>query len=204
MPGLNPSTEEATKSTGAEAAAAPASLASRPLLLRTLVGAMAIIGLSGIGAASMLAGLDGAHASPPEAASIWLPTSASAAPATAASPSASAAVPELHQTDNEVRPQGEAPETPAAVAPCPTLTEDGKVILNRAKEGDLRKIPGVGPKRATAIVSLRSKLKRFRRDTELLRVKGIGPKSLVKMRAHFVLDDPKGNSCEKDPTQGPS
>jgi competence protein ComEA len=69
------------------------------------------------------------------------------------------------------------------------LTADGKVVLNRASVEELRRIPGVGPKRAQAIVDLRTKLGgRFRRLTDLLRVKGIGPKSLKKMEAHLVLD----------------
>jgi competence protein ComEA len=79
---------------------------------------------------------------------------------------------------------------------CPTLTDEGKVILNRADLAALRKLPGIGPKRAEAILALRAKLKRFRRPTELLRVKGIGPKSLVRMQPHFVLDAPKGSDCE--------
>ncbi len=69
------------------------------------------------------------------------------------------------------------------------LTPDGKVVLNRASVTELRRIPGVGPKRAQAIVDLRTKLGgRFKRTTDLLRVKGIGVKSLKKMEAHMVLD----------------
>jgi competence protein ComEA len=78
----------------------------------------------------------------------------------------------------------------ADAAPSEGLTTDGKVILNRAGVDELRRIPGVGPKRAQAIVDLRTKLGgRFKRLTDLLRVKGIGPKSLKKMEAHLVLDD---------------
>jgi competence protein ComEA len=73
--------------------------------------------------------------------------------------------------------------------PSPALTSDGKVVLNRAGIDELRRIPGVGPKRAQAIVDLRTKLGgRFKRLTDLLRVKGIGPRSLKKMEAHVVLD----------------
>jgi competence protein ComEA len=70
------------------------------------------------------------------------------------------------------------------------ITADGKVILNLASAEELRKLPGVGPKRAEAIVALRTKLKRFRAVTDLLRVKGIGPKGLKKMLPHLVLDAP--------------
>ena len=77
----------------------------------------------------------------------------------------------------------------ADAAPSEGLTADGKVVLNRASVDELRRIPGVGPKRAQAIIDLRKKLGgRFKRLTDLLRVKGIGPKSLKKMEAHLVLD----------------
>jgi competence protein ComEA len=72
------------------------------------------------------------------------------------------------------------------------ITADGKVILNRAGVDDLRRIPGVGPKRAQAIVDLRARLGgRFKRLADLLRVKGIGTRSLKKMEAYVVLDVPK-------------
>src|SRR6185295_4539739 len=74
----------------------------------------------------------------------------------------------------------------------PGLTADGKVILNLAGASDLRRLPGVGPKRAEAILALRAKLGgRFKRITDLLRVKGIGPKSIKKIEARAVLDATK-------------
>jgi competence protein ComEA len=85
---------------------------------------------------------------------------------------------------------------PGSLASCPRVTADGKVILNRARVEELRKIPGIGPKRAEAILALRGKLKRFKRPSDLLRVKGIGPKSLVRMQTHFVLDDPNKDHDE--------
>ena len=70
------------------------------------------------------------------------------------------------------------------------LTTDGKVILNLASAEEFRKLPGIGKKRALAIVKLRERLKRFRRASDLLRVRGIGPKSFKKMLPHLVLDRP--------------
>jgi competence protein ComEA len=52
----------------------------------------------------------------------------------------------------------------------------------------------VGMKRAQAIVLLRTKLKRFKSATELLRVKGIGPRGLQRMLPHLVLDAPVASS----------
>ncbi len=90
---------------------------------------------------------------------------------------------------------GDAAPTPAPTSSSlpnapPGVTADGKVILNTATTDELTKLPRVGPKRAQAIVALRQKLGRFRRPTDLLRVRGIGRKTLRVMMPAFVLDPP--------------
>ena len=82
---------------------------------------------------------------------------------------------------------GPAPDAGSA----PGVTADGKVILNQAGFDDLRHLPGIGPKRAQAILDLKKRLGRFRKGTELLRVRGIGPRTLRKLQPHFVIDAPK-------------
>jgi competence protein ComEA len=86
--------------------------------------------------------------------------------------------------------------------PCPTLsdaaadpagnrgtgTPEAPVVLNRADANELQRLPGVGTKRAAAILALRQRLGRFRRTSDLLRVKGIGPRTLQRMLPHLVLD----------------
>jgi competence protein ComEA len=74
------------------------------------------------------------------------------------------------------------------------VTEDGKVILNQASAADLRHLPGVGQKRADAILALRARLGRFKQVNDLLRVKGIGVRGLKKILPHVVLDAPKGSA----------
>jgi competence protein ComEA len=71
------------------------------------------------------------------------------------------------------------------------VTADGKVILNLAAEEDLRKLPGIGATRAKAILALRAKLGRFSRPEDLLRVKGIGRRSLGRLRPRLLIDPPK-------------
>jgi competence protein ComEA len=63
-----------------------------------------------------------------------------------------------------------------------------KVILNLATEEDLRRLSGIGPAKAKAILALRAKLGRFKRVEDLLRVKGIGRKRLARLRPLVVLD----------------
>lgn len=62
------------------------------------------------------------------------------------------------------------------------------VDVNAADEGDLRRLPGVGAKRAEAILALRRKLGRFRKIEDLLRVKGIGRATLRRWRPLVRLE----------------
>lgn len=70
-----------------------------------------------------------------------------------------------------------AGSTPAdAAGPAP-------VDLNTATVEELCTLPGVGPKKAEAILELRKK-RRFTRVTQLLEVKGIGQKTLARLKPH--------------------
>jgi competence protein ComEA len=83
---------------------------------------------------------------------------------------------------------GRPPDWPA-VARTGTLS-DGRIILNTASDEELRRLPGVGPARSRAILVLRERLVRFRSPRDLLRVKGIGQKTLTRMLPMLVLDPP--------------
>ena len=68
---------------------------------------------------------------------------------------------------------------------------DDPVFLNTATVEDLRRLPGIGEKRATAIVALRARLGgRFHAIEDLLKVKGIGRTSLKRLRPLVRLDPP--------------
>lgn len=85
----------------------------------------------------------------------------------------------------------ETPNDADAKTSASALLPDGRIVLNLASASELTKLPGVGPKRADAIVELRTKMKGFRKLSDLLRVKGIGVKSLRKLEPKLVLDVPK-------------
>jgi competence protein ComEA len=80
------------------------------------------------------------------------------------------------------------PGLTARAGASPGLTADGRVILNVASAADLQRLPGVGAKRAAAILALRQRLGHLRRPSDLLRVKGIGPRLLERMLPLIVLD----------------
>lgn len=81
------------------------------------------------------------------------------------------------------------------------------VELNTATVEELCALPGIGPKKAEAIVALRQK-QRIVRPTQLLRVKGIGPKILEKLRPYIRIEaSSKGGTAashaHKKPTAPP-
>ncbi len=80
----------------------------------------------------------------------------------------------------------------ALVAAGPALA-DGKALapgeridLNRAPVVELMRLPGIGEKKAQAIVALRQR-QPFRRPEDVLAVKGLGPKWLRKVKANVVV-----------------
>lgn len=72
----------------------------------------------------------------------------------------------------------------------PRATVADPVYVNQASIDELRRLPGVGPKRAEAILALRRRVGRFQRVEDLLRVKGVGRSTLRKWRPLVRLDAP--------------
>lgn len=60
-----------------------------------------------------------------------------------------------------------------------------RIDLNRANVSELMRIPGVGEKRAQAIVAHRQK-QPFRRAEDVLLVKGLGPAWFAKVKANLA------------------
>jgi competence protein ComEA len=82
------------------------------------------------------------------------------------------------------------PGVDGGVEPGSAVLADGRIVLNLASEVELTQLPGIGPSRARAILALRQRLTRFRAVEDLLRVKGIGRKTLRRLRPSVVLDRP--------------
>jgi competence protein ComEA len=86
------------------------------------------------------------------------------------------------------------PATPSPSAVHGPASADDPVVLNTAEVSDLRRLPGIGEKRASAILALRERLGRFRAIEDLLKVKGIGRAMLKRLRPLVRLDGPTGDA----------
>jgi competence protein ComEA len=73
-----------------------------------------------------------------------------------------------------------------ALAAKKALGPSERIDLNRAGVTELMRLPGVGEKRAQAIVSARGKAP-FKRVEDVLVVKGIGPAWLAKVRNNVTI-----------------
>ena len=68
----------------------------------------------------------------------------------------------------------------APVAESRTATK--AINLNTAGVAELKTLPGIGPKKALAIIEYRKANGPYKKVDDLLGVKGIGPKTLAKLR----------------------
>lgn len=75
----------------------------------------------------------------------------------------------------------------ARSAPPPTDTPAGKININTAESKELQKLPGIGPAKARAIITQRTAAGPFHAVSELVRVPGIGKKTLEKLRPWITV-----------------
>lgn len=170
-----------------------------PVALRAAAIAAGLLGLAAVGAASTLNGEGSEVAAASATSPAPLAPSKSAAEAamgatwlSAGPEQAPKGKPAPSEPPHDSKPRKSAEPVPQAKSAG--VTEDGRVILNMANVEELTKLPSVGKKRAAAILELRGRLKRFRRPTDLLRVRGIGVKTLKKMLPHLVVDPPANDA----------
>lgn len=67
------------------------------------------------------------------------------------------------------------------------VATDGKINVNTASLAQLMELPGIGEKKAQAIMDYRTRHGAFRQVEDLENVKGIGPKMLEKMKPYIGL-----------------
>jgi len=75
---------------------------------------------------------------------------------------------------------------PPADAAKKSLPAGERIDLNRASVTELMRLPGIGEKKARAIVDHRAKAP-FRRVEDVLTVKGLGPAWLAKVKPNVVV-----------------
>jgi competence protein ComEA len=63
----------------------------------------------------------------------------------------------------------------------------GKVDINQATAQELSKLPGIGKKKAEAIVAYRDEKGNFSSVEDLLKIEGIGKKTLEKIRGSLTV-----------------
>lgn len=68
------------------------------------------------------------------------------------------------------------------------------VNLNSANQADLERIPGIGPAMASRIILERNRRGGFRTMEDLLKVRGIGRKTLAKLERYLFIDNTSLNS----------
>jgi competence protein ComEA len=68
-------------------------------------------------------------------------------------------------------------------------TEFRRVDINTASLDELTALPGIGPKKARAIVAWREKKGQFENVEQLTSVRGIGEKTLASVRAYVYVKD---------------
>ena len=66
------------------------------------------------------------------------------------------------------------------------LPETARININTAASYELRLLPGIGPKTASAILEYRQTHGQFARLEDLTKIKGIGPKTLEDIRPHAM------------------
>ena len=112
------------------------------------------------------------------------PAAASAQPNLSADAGADAGDADPNAVSADSPAERSSADAAEAGRPAVETLDDGGVIvdLNLANEEELRRLPGIGPVRARAIVDLRRRLGRFKTVDDLARLKGFGRATLRRLR----------------------
>jgi|SRR6267378_5273913 len=101
---------------------------------------------------------------------------------------------DLESEDARSRPTQAADSMPAAAPPrrAPPQVPVGRIDPNRASVAELIRLPGIGPSLAGRIVADRDQHGAFASPEALLRVRGIGPKTLDRIRGFLSFPSADG------------
>ena len=92
---------------------------------------------------------------------------------------------------------------PPASPPDPGDSETLRIDINRADAAELEKLHRIGPKTAARILAFREAYGAFRSVNDLQQVKGIGPKTLERLRPHvYVGSSPPSADSSPDDSSG--
>lgn len=87
---------------------------------------------------------------------------------------------------------------------APGMLPGEKLDLNTASEGDLTRLPGIGPSRAAEIASWREANGGFQTAKQIQEVYGIGPKTYERIQPYITvnpLPQPKRKKCQAPPKE---
>lgn len=87
----------------------------------------------------------------------------------------------------EEKPAPEKEQKPEKEPEEKKMEETGKININEASENELTALDGIGEKKAKDIVDYRNENGSFKTVDELTEVKGIGEKTLEKLRSKIVV-----------------
>jgi competence protein ComEA len=179
-----------SRGVGAAAAAAAGSPWGR-LVAKVLLVTCGLATLAGIGV-SRWAGEAGAMTTPMTSATATA-TETTTATATATATVATAATAKAIPTTT-----GATTASGATACAAPRASPEDPVTLNTATLDDLRRLPGIGPRKAQAILAERQRVGRFRKVEDLMKVKGIGRGTIKKLRPLVQIDPPAESDAGTD------
>ena len=77
-----------------------------------------------------------------------------------------------------------------------------KININTATKTEFQKLPNIGPKKAERIVKYRLEHGDFKRIEDLIKIKGIGKKTIEKLRPHITLELTQEEDSEDNNPEG--
>ena len=80
-------------------------------------------------------------------------------------------------------------EAPQTTQDLPQMTQ-GSLDINRATAKDFERLPGIGPQISARIVAYREQNGAFKSIDDITKVRGIGPKTLERLRPYLVVNTP--------------